>query len=213
MQTNVVLLGRTQEYLRSLLAQGPSDSVLAVAWDEFYRIYDDLMRRFAISRGLRGADVDDCVQAVWMEIASHLMEFERPAERSGLRSWLYTLVRNKGCDVLQRRARRQTESLDVARRTGQEPVDRGLDPRDVIDGHWKQSLLEALLQDLRNQISEKNWRLLQMRFVEACSVSEVATELGLAQAEVRYRQHRLVKKLRRRAAALTGEPEEIFSKN
>src|SRR5690348_7082667 len=147
MQTNVVLLGWTQEYLRSLLEQGHSDSVLAVAWDEFYRIYDDLMRRFAISRGLRGADVDDCLQAVWMELASHLTNFERPAERSGLRSWLYTLVRNNGCDILQRRMRSPTESLDAARQTGHEPANRGPDPRQAIDDQWKQSLLETLLQD------------------------------------------------------------------
>lgn len=204
-QTNVVLLGWTQEYLRSLLEQGASDSVLTIAWDEFYRIYDDLMRRFAVARGLRGADVDDCLQAVWIEIASSLTDFERLASRPGLRSWLYTLVRSKACDILSSRARRSAESLDVACLAGNEPVDNRFDPQRTIEDQWRQSLLETLLEDLRDEISETNWRLLQLRFVQGREAAEVALELGLSSAEVRYRQHRLVKRLRMRAAALTGD--------
>jgi len=205
-ETNLVLLGWTQDYLRTLLDQGAPDSVLAVAWDEFYRIYDDLMRRFAVSRGLRGADVDDCLQAVWMEIATALTRFEHPAERPGLRAWLYTLVRCKVCDILSRRARRPAESLDVARQAGIEPVDAGSDPQDALEGHWQKALLGTLLHELRQEVTPMNWRLLQMRFVEGCEVAEVAAELGLSSGEVRYRQRRLVKKLRVRAMALTGEP-------
>jgi RNA polymerase sigma factor (sigma-70 family) len=205
-ETNLVLLGWTQDYLRTLLDQGAPDSVLAVAWDEFYRIYDDLMRRFAVARGLRGADVDDCLQAVWMDVASRLTDFERPAERPGLRSWLYTLVRCKVCDILSRNARRAAESLDEARDGGHEPADRGTDSRAVIDAEWHKALLGTLLEELRNDVSPLNWRLMQMRFVEGCDAAEIGAEVGLSPAEVRYRQSRLVKKLRTRAAALTGEP-------
>ena len=205
-ETNLVLLGWTQDYLRTLLDQGAPDSVLAVAWDEFYRIYDDLMRRFAVARGLRGADVDDCLQAVWMEIATALTKFEHPAERPGLRAWLYTLVRSKVCDILSRRARRPAESLDVARQAGVEPIDAGPDPRETLEGHWQKALLGTLLHELRQEVTPMNWRLLQMRFVEGCEVADVAAELGLSSGEVRYRQRRLVKKLRVRAMALTGEP-------
>lgn len=204
-QTNLVLLGWTQEYLRSLLAQGATDSVLTVAWDEFYRVYDDLMRRFAVSRGLRGADVDDCLQAVWMEIAENLTHFEHPAERPGLRSWLYTLVRNNACDILTRRARRPLESLDAARQAGEEPLDRDANS-DSLEAEWKSALLQTLLEELREEVTPINWRLLQMRFVEDRAVAEVAAELGLSPAEVRYRQFRLLKKLRIRALALTGQP-------
>src|SRR6266567_2111286 len=53
-ETNVILLGWTQQYLRSLVEQETPDSILAAAWDEFYRVYDGLMRRFAMARGLAG---------------------------------------------------------------------------------------------------------------------------------------------------------------
>src|SRR5579872_6417858 len=111
-KTNVILLGWTQEYLRTLLAEESPDSVLAAAWDEFYRVYDSLMRRFAMARGLSGADLDDCVQAVWMQIASQLSEFKHPESHAGLRSWLYTHVRSRAGNLLRRKSRRPAESLE-----------------------------------------------------------------------------------------------------
>lgn len=205
-ETNVVLLGWTQEYLRSLLIKASPDSVLCVAWDEFYRIYDDLLRRFAAARGLRGTDVDDCLQAVWLEIASSLTNFERPAGRPGLRSWLYTVVRSKSCNLLQLKARRTVDSLDVARLAGHEPAVDGPDFWNKMERQWKQALLESLLDEIRQEISDTNWQLLQMRFVQGCGVAQIGAKLGLAPERVRYRQRRLLKRLRMRAAALTGEP-------
>src|SRR5262249_35485554 len=160
-----------------------------------YRIYDDLMRRFAIARGLRGADVEDCLQTVWLEIATRLTNFERPPERPGLRSWLFTLVRSKACDILHRKTRRAAESLDAARMAANEPADRGADSQEILEGLWEKALLETLLGELRPEVSETNWRLLQMRFVEGREVADIADTLGLSAPEVRYRQRRLLKKL------------------
>ena len=60
--------------------------------------------------------------------------------------------------------------------------------------------------ELHEDVMPRNWRLLQMRFVEGCDVSQVAAELGLSSDEVRYRQRRLVKKLRMRAVGITEAP-------
>lgn len=203
-QTNLILLGWTQEYLRSLLAEGTSDSVLSAAWDEFYRVYDALMRRFAIARGLSGADVDDCLQAVWLQVASSLGEFRHPEQHAGLRSWLYTLVRSKASDMLRSRGRRPADSLDAAREAGHEPADREADPAKSLEQEWERALLETLLEELRQEVSETNWRLLQMRCLEGREVADVARELGLESEQVWYRQRRLLKKLQARAAVFTG---------
>jgi len=204
-KTNVILLGWTQEYLRTVLAEGNPDSVLAAAWDEFYRVYDGLMRRFAMARGLVGADVDDCVQAVWMQIASSLGEFEHPESHAGLRSWLYTLVRSRAGDLLRRKSRRPAESLDRARDAGYEPADPVADPGRQLEKEWEHALLETLLDELRQEISEINWRLLKMRCLEGREVPVVASELGLSSEQVWYRQRRLLKKLRARVAVFTGQ--------
>ena len=91
--TYLPLLQDAQAYLKMLLEDRVPDSLLAVAWENFYSVYDDLIRRFVVAQGVPHSDVDDCVQEVWSEVATRLFEFDRPADRPGLRAWLYALVR------------------------------------------------------------------------------------------------------------------------
>lgn len=103
--TNVVLLYQTKQYLAAQLQRQAPNTVLAQAWDEFYRVYSNLIRRFVLAQGLRGTDADDCVQEVWSTVAWNLAGFERPQQRPGLRSWLYTVVRSKSTDYRRRQFR------------------------------------------------------------------------------------------------------------
>ncbi len=70
--TDMFVLNSSQEYLQALCERNAPDSLLAEAWEEFYRVYSDLIRRFAITQGLRDADLDDCVQDVWNTVATSL---------------------------------------------------------------------------------------------------------------------------------------------
>ena len=78
METHDSLLNHAKEYLRYVLNDTAPDSVLAVAWDEFYKMYDDVIRRFAISRGVPYSQLDDCAQEVWSDVMRRLTLFDRP---------------------------------------------------------------------------------------------------------------------------------------
>jgi RNA polymerase sigma factor (sigma-70 family) len=205
-RTNIELLERTQEYLRCAFEQLAPDSLLTAAWDEFYRVYNVVLRRFAISRGLRGSDIDDCLQEVWMEVARSLVDFERPLDRPGLRAWLYTVVRNKANGLFRRSARRRERTLEEAQAAGAEPQSPRSDPAALMQEQWERTLLETVREDVRGELSENNARLLQMRLVEQRDVADVAAELQLSPEQVWYRQYRLLKKLKARMAMFTGEP-------
>src|SRR5690606_17413721 len=101
-ETYQPLLHDVQHYLRALLSSQQADTILSEAWTEFYRVYSELIRRYVISRGVRNADVDDCVQEVWCAVATRLAEFEHPGNRPGLRAWLYALVRSKTTDLVRK---------------------------------------------------------------------------------------------------------------
>jgi RNA polymerase sigma factor (sigma-70 family) len=205
LQTNLDLLRNAQEYLAALLAARQPDSLLAQSWDEFYRVYSEMVRRFVHAQGVHGADADDCVQTVWMAVARQLVHFEHPQDRPGLRAWLYTIVRSKAGDLFRRRSRRRTESLDRGLDAGAEPAAPDADPSKQFDGEWERALLGTMLADLRREVPEENFRLLEMRLVEGKDVAEVAAALDLEPEQVWYRQHRLVKKLKARMAVFTGE--------
>lgn len=200
-----LLLESAKLYLKSLVERKAPDSFLSAAWEEFYRVYSDLIRRFVIASGVRGDDVDDCVQDVWGEVLTRFVDFQYDPNRPGLRAWLYTLVRSKATDMFRRTSRCPTSRLGEAIESGQEPVSRDLDPADRYALRWELALVQTLLLELRSAVSELNYTVLHMRLVEGHEVAQVAAALGLAPEQVRYRQHRMLEKLRARAALYTGE--------
>ena len=204
--TRLTLLKKTQDYMQALVESQAPDSVLAEAWQEFYRVYNSLIERFAVSQGVRGADVDDCVQEVWREVATRLSGFQRPDSRPGLRAWLYKVVRSKSTDLLRRRSRQPATSLDKQMEAGHEPLDSNCDPAASLDREWEDAMLETLLADLRTRVSELNYQVLEMRSVKQRSVSEVARALELTPEQVRYRHHRMLRKLQARVTVYTGKP-------
>jgi len=202
--TQLPLLNSTQEFLKSLVDDRAPDTLLGEAWDEFYRVYSNLIRRFVIARGLRDADAEDCVQEVWFEVAARLGDFEHPVSRPGLRAWLYTVVRSKATDTL-RRNRRRTQSVDEAIEAGHEPASAQADPRTDHQRHWDEAMMLTVLNELRSLESRLNYEVLHLRLIEGRSVSEVAASLDLKPEQVWYRHHRMLKKLRARVALYTGE--------
>jgi RNA polymerase sigma factor (sigma-70 family) len=204
--TYLPMLRGAQDYLKSLLDNTMPGSLVAEAWDEFYRVYDDLIRRFVVAQGIPRCDVDDCVQEVWTEVASRLITFNRPADRPGLRSWLYTVVRSKATNVYRKRTRQPATSLDELIGDGNEPGDCAADPADLYHEQWETAVLHTVFSQLRKELSPNNIRVMEMRLIEHRSVSEVARELGMAPAMVHARQHRIMKKLQARVALYTGAP-------
>lgn len=203
-ETFLPLLHGAQAYLEELLHRKVPDSVVAAAWDDFYRVYDDLIRRFVAAQGVPRCDIDDCVQEVWGEVAARLWEFNRPADRPGLRAWLYSLVRSKATNVFRKRSRLPSESLDERMSGGLEPGDSQADPAVMLEQQWEQTLMDTVIAQLREELSPTNVRLLQMRLIERRRVEEVATELSLEPEQVYARQHRILKKLRARVALYSG---------
>ena len=206
LETSAPILERTQAYLKALLRRQAPDTVLTEAWEQFYRVYSELIRRFIVARGLRGADVEDCVQDVWTEVAKRLADFRRPRNRPGLRAWLYTLVRSKATDLIRRKIRHAAGSLAEEIRAGNEPIGDELDPADAYERHWARAMLQTALAGLRHDASPLSYRVLHMRLMEDRSVAEVAAALGLTPARVRYRHHRMLRKLRTRLAVFVGKP-------
>ncbi len=203
-ETDISLFRDAQAYLKLLLDNKVPNSLLAVAWENFYRVYDDLIHRFVVAQGVPHSDVDDCVQEVWSKVAARLFKFDRPADRPGLRAWLYTLVRSKATDIFRSKARLPSDSLDQRMRAGQEPGDTQADPATLYEQQWEQSVLESIVAQLREELSPTNSRILQMRLIDRRSAGQVASELNLAPQQVHARQHRIMKKLRARVALYSG---------
>jgi RNA polymerase sigma factor (sigma-70 family) len=206
LETYLPMLWGAQDYLQALVEKKAPGSLLAEAWEDFYRVYDDLIRRFVVAQGMPYCEVEDCVQEVWSEVAIRLTKFNRPADRPGLRAWLYTLVRSKAANAFRKRAREPVANLDEMIREGREPDDRSADPAALHERAWEKAVLQSVFEQLQSEMSPTNARIMQMRLIDQRSVADVAAELNMAPVVVHARQHRILKKLRARVALYTGEP-------
>ena len=193
----------TQEFLRTAMAERMPDSMLTAAWDEFYRVYDVLIRRFVIARGVRGTDVDDCVQDVWGEVAKRFVDFEITSE-AGLRSWLFTLVRSRATDMFRRHSRNPTALLGDSLQAGLEPQGREPDPSARYDDAWDDAVVQTMVLKLEAEVSELNFEIFRLRSLEGIGVSETADRVGITSDQVRYRHHRAMKKLKSIASLYLG---------
>jgi len=203
--TGLELLQNTKEYLRSLLEQEVPDTVLTQAWEEFYAVYNELIRRFVITQGMKGIDIDDCIQEVWAETAQRLVNFHRPLDRPGLRSWLYTLVRSKSADLMRRKMKQPQKQFEDAEAIEQLSIDQSSDPVVQMESEWNDVLAKTLLDHVQTLVSEKNFAVLKMRTMEGKRVTEVAEALDLTPEQVRYRHHRVLQRLKAQKAVFTGD--------
>lgn len=199
-------LNSTKEYLRSLFEQRQPDTVLLNAWDQFYDLYDQVIRRFVTSFRMSRVDAADCSQTVWLHVLTSLQDFKPHGQRSGLRAWLHTLVQCRAADIVRSTIRRPTKSLDQALEAGDEPVSLEWNPARMFEAEWNQALVESVMDGLKEEETRTNRLIMQRRLIERCPAETVAAELGLSTQAVRNRQERLMKRIRVRIGLLTGEP-------
>ena len=187
------LLQNAQAYLESQLCRQTPPLPLVEAWEDFYDTYDPVIRSYAVSCGAPAADLDDCTQEVWTTLVTKLGGFRYDPPRCRFLSWLYTLVHSKATDLHRSKTRHPTESLTSAGEAELYVSD--MDPVAEYEQRRRQALVNAALDELRKQVSERNYRVLYMRSVEGRTVAETAAALGLEPEQVRLLHYRLKQKL------------------
>jgi len=128
-----------------------------------------------------------------------------PRDRPGLRAWLYAVVRSKTTDVIRRNVRRPSQNLEACIEKGDEPTSDEPDPAAALERQWEATMVRTAMDELRQQVSETNYRVLEMRTIEGCSEAETAAALDLTSEQVRYRKHRTQRKLQALLAVYRGE--------
>ena len=73
-----------------------------LAWSHLVERFDGMLRSVARSYRLSPADVDDAVQATWVQLYEHV---DSVRDTAAVAAWLATTVRRQSLHILQRRVR------------------------------------------------------------------------------------------------------------
>ena len=152
--------------------------------------YADLVQRYQeplihfLGRTLGSEeDVFDCAQDAFLAAYRNL---NRYSEEHPFRAWLYAIARNKALDLLRKRRREVSLTLD------ENLVDHQPRPEEV----WLAKEQASMLSEVLNELPEHYTQALYLRYHQELSYAEIALVLQVPVSRVKTYLHRGKEKLR-----------------
>jgi len=182
---------KTSATLLERLRDGSDD----VAWQEFFRRYGMLIYASARRRGCSNHTAEEIVQDVMLKVFEHRDLFNYDPSRGRFRDWLGTVVRNTIVSHRRRpsqRIRALGGGSDVRRI---EPEDGGDEPDALWENAFEQTLLLALLDVIRREMSPQAYLAFELSVFHGLPGAKVAAYTGLTRNSVYRARKRGLKRL------------------
>lgn len=166
------------------------------AWAQFVEVYAPVVYGYVRKRGLQDADAADLTQDCLRQAAARMGSLEYDPQRGSFRGWLFTILRNKLRDFLDR-------PRHLYQGSGDSSVQRLLEaqeaPRPDETGDWDHEYRVGLLTwaatQIRPQVQETTWQAFWQTAVEGKPAKDVARNLGLTAAAVYLAKSRIMARL------------------
>jgi DNA-directed RNA polymerase specialized sigma24 family protein len=89
----------------------PSPTLLT-AWNEFYEVYSDAVRRVFAAQAVADAEAKEYVREVWAAVAAELLNLEKSPQDMGFRAWLLRSLQRSTNKLLLRKASEEPEERE-----------------------------------------------------------------------------------------------------
>jgi RNA polymerase sigma-70 factor, ECF subfamily len=173
---------------------GLAAATVADAWCRVYEACKPLIRAIVRRRNRLPSAYDDQVQDIWVAVLSGLGQYD--PDRGSLDAWVTAVAVN----VLYERARQRRRPTVPFAPEEPELVGRERDPADQYDVCLERERLAAILRVFQSHVSATNYRIVHAHWMDGATFEQIATDLGLTETQVRDRNRRTMKVLRRLCA-------------
>lgn len=184
------------------------------AWKEFYGIYGDLLRRFALKGGLTESEAEEVVQETAIGVARNLPGFHYDPAVCSFKTWMLNLAHWRITDAVRRRGSPRRggaggPSIGPAHewvaedRTSATPLlERVADPHPAPfgaewDAAWEESVRQAALDRVRQVIKPKHFQIFDLSALQSRPVREVALRLGVSVPRVYWVRRSVAARVKR----------------
>ncbi|MBL9115598.1 MAG: sigma-70 family RNA polymerase sigma factor [Verrucomicrobiaceae bacterium] len=172
------------------------------AWTEFVGLYEPLLRKYVLLRGVPLQDVEDVVQEVLKTVTQAIRKFEYDPERGTFRDWLFIVCRSH---VTKYRRQNRTESFANEKVLEELAAEEKQADWDV---EYRRRMFEWATERVRPLVQEKTWNAFWLTAVDDKSGPEVAATLGMSVGAVHVARSRIIARMREAIASATGEAYE-----
>ncbi len=179
------------------LLVGLQDPQNSGAWNQFFDRYQKLLISFGRRLGLNETDAEDAAQEALVAFAAAYREGKYDRTKGRLRTWLSGIATNKIRDVQRRR--RSTVQLPDSEE-GQDPFQELPDQStmdEVWDEEWKQSVLKACLQEVRQHVEPRTMQAFELFVFQDWPAERVAEHLKISVDSVFQAKTRILKRMRK----------------
>jgi len=198
------------------------------SWQAFFDTYWQLIYNVALKAGLTHAEAQEVVQETIIAVANKISEFKTDPARGSFGAWLMRLTRWRITDQLRRRRKFGAQASAGSAGAGEgtvlkrgpqaddtsttDALDRIPDPagialESVFQEEWEKHLMAAALEQVKRQVSPRQYQMFDLHVLQKLSVPETARTVQASVASVYMSKYRVsmllkkeVRKLERRLA-------------
>jgi RNA polymerase sigma-70 factor (ECF subfamily) len=184
-------LPETRHSLLLRLAE-PSDQA---AWEDFMEIYQPIIIRMAMKRGLQLSDAQDLSQEVLTRVAKLANAWDPNREKGTFRGWLTRVTRNLVVDHFRKSSRQpstpgdswllKTEQSHSPEQTSQ-----------LFDLEERRQIFYRAGEIARESFSENTWSAFWATCVNQVPAQQAADEIGISIGAVYIARSRVLAKIR-----------------
>lgn len=172
----------------------------AEAWQEFVEIYQPLIFRIAVKKGLQAADARDLTQEVLLRVATAINQWNPNPEQGTFRGWISRITRNMVIDFFRNRQRLpvtsdETSIFKLVHSTPQQSEETGL-----FDFEQERQMFVWAAEKIRPTFHATTWQAFWSTAVELKSPEQIATDLGISRGAVYIAKSRVMAKLKKTIA-------------
>jgi RNA polymerase sigma-70 factor (ECF subfamily) len=183
------------------------------AWNRFHQTYWRVIYAFARESGLTNEEAMDVVQETVLSVAKQFRDGRFNHDAGTFKSWLRNLTRWRIADQFRKRKREiddaphRREADDRSTMTFDQFADKGDQfSQEAWDREWRRNALAVACQNLRGQVSPRQYQIFDCYALQEWDVGRVCRELGVNAAQVYLTKHRLQKILRKELQSLENDP-------
>ncbi len=175
------------------------------AWTEFVEIYQPVIRRLAMRRGMQSADAEDVTQQVLLAISKAIRRWEIDPQRGKFRTWLHRVAHNAILNALTRGPREfGSGDSDVLAQLEQQS-DRSGPDSDLLRLEFRREQFRWAARQIQEEFQAATWDAFWLTSVEGVSIEETAVQLKKGIGSIYAARSRVMRRLKEKLAEIATD--------